>query len=341
VSKLRIYFVLIMILGMPHIGLSQQNYFFTLSTTKASPLAMGGAYTSIEDDIVSASYNPATLSLYEYNKQHRLTIYLNPIAPTIIYYERFRADQQNKQDNNQILKTAGLLVKSIVFTGKFIDFALIFNEQIADEKYLLHQKKFFHNCDLWENSYHTFVTRIKLADRVSLGASASFYIKRINDEVQRGVGFSYGILLKPSTRMNVGLAFVDYPENIPDIRLPLERLVDQTMNIGISYKPTTSTTVSFDLRNLTEDDRKGVRETHLGFEQKIYSLLAIRGGYFQERFAGIRMFSGGLGLFDSNLMFSNDNRFNHSQFMLNYTFVYEKNKNQIFNWHILSLLIRI
>jgi hypothetical protein len=341
VSRIRIDFIFLIFFGITSNGLSQQNYFFTLSTTKARPLAMGGAYTSIEDDIFSANYNPATLSLYQMDKEYRLTLYLNPIAPTTIYYENLRHDRQNKQNNNQFFKTAALLMKSLVFTGRFIDLALIFNEQILDKTHLLNQKKFFQNGDLWENSYHTFVTRMKLADRVSLGASGSLYMKKINDEVQRGVGFSYGILLKPSTRMNVGVAFVDYPNNIPDIRLPLERMVDQTMNIGISYKPTTTTTLSLDLRNLTEDNRRSVREMHLGFEQKVISILAIRGGYFQERFADTRTFSGGIGLFDSNLMFSDINRFNHSQFILNYSFIYQKSKNQVFNWHVLSLLIRI
>lgn len=341
VFSIKINFILIIVLGFSSIALSQQNYFFTLSTIKARPLAMGGAYTSMEGDIVSASYNPATLNLYRLDKDLRFTFYLTPIAPTTIYYERFQNDQQNQQQKENVFKTAALLMKSLVFTAKFIDVALIFNEQIVDKNYLFSQKKFFQNLNLWENSYHTLVTRIKLADRVSMGASVSYFLKNTNEKVQQGFGFSYGILLKPSTRMNVGLAYVDYPNDMSEIRLPLERLSDQTMNIGVSYKPTSSTTLSLDLRNLTEDDRKGVREAHLGFEQNLFSILAIRGGYFKERFADTHTFSGGIGLIDSNLMFADDNHFNHSQFMLNYSFIYQKNKNQFFRWHVLSLLIRI
>jgi len=232
-------------------------------------------------------------------------------------------------------------MKSLVFTGKFIDVALIFNEQIINNNYLSDQKKFFQDCQLWDNSYHAFVTRIKLADRVSLGASGSYYMKEINNEIYKGWGFSYGILLKPSTRMNVGLAFVDYPNDMPEIRLPLERMADQTMNIGISYRPTASTTLTLDIRNLTEDNRKGVREAHLGFEQNLFAILSLRGGYFKERFADIHTFSGGIGLIDSNLIFADDHHFNHAQFMLNYSFIYQQTKIQFFRWHVLSLLIRI
>ena len=302
---------------------------------------MGTAYTSIEDNIVSASYNPATLSLYRFSKDHRFTAYLNPVAPTTLYYEYFKNKQQDQHKRDELFKTASLLIKSLVFTTKSIDVALIFNEQVIDKQYLFNQKKFFQNCDLWENGYHTLVTRIKLAERVSLGASGSYYIKDINNETHRGWGFSYGILLKPSTRMNVGLAFVDFPNDMSEVRVPLERMADQTMNIGVSYKPTSNTTLSFDLRNLTEDRRKGVRETHLGFEQNIFSIISIRGGYFKERFADVHTFSGGIGLIDSNLMYADDNHFNHSQFMLNYSFLYQQTKDQFFRWHVLSLLIRI
>jgi len=339
--KFSIKLTIFIILGSYGIGFSQQNFYFTLNTLKARPLAIGGAYTSIEDDIVSASYNPATLSLYRFSKDHRFTVYLNPVAPTTLYYEYFKSEHQEQQKRDELYKTATLLLKSLVFTIKSIDLALIFNEQVIDQQYLANQKIFFQNCDLWENSYHTLATRIKLAERVSLGASGSYYLKKINNEAHGGWGFSYGILLKPSTRMNVGLAFVDFPNEMPEIRVPLERMADQTMNIGISYKPTSSTTLSFDLRNLTEDNRKGVREAHLGFEQNIFSILSIRGGYFKERFADVHTFSGGIGLIDSNLMFADDNHFNHSQFLLNYSFLYQKTKNQFFRWHVLSLLIRI
>jgi hypothetical protein len=113
------------------------------------------------------------------------------------------------------------------------------------------------------------------------------------------------------------------------------------MNIGVSYQPFRRTTLSFDLRNLTEDQRKSVREVHVGVEQTIFSILAIRGGYYQERFTANPTFSGGIALFDSNLLFSADNQFDHPQFVLNYSLVYQKVDHRIFRWHALSVLIRI
>lgn len=325
-------------------GSAQESSFLTFSTTKARPLAMGGAYTAVEDDIFSASYNPATLSFYQYDKDHRLTFYLNPIAPVAAIHQNFRAQQDEAEAEVSavdVLKSTALLLKSIAFTGSYIDLALVFHEQILDQGELLQQKQFFENRDIWKNSYHSFLTRIKLAERVSLGFSGSLYVNRINNQTQQDMGFSYGILIKPSSNLNVGLAYVDFPKNIPDIRMPLERLSDETMNIGVSYRPTSTTLLAFDFRNLTEDSRKTVREAHFGFEQNIFSIIALRGGYYKERFSDNHVFSGGIGLIDSNLFYNKQNRFNHSQFMLNYSFVFQKMKTEELSWHVLSLYVRL
>ena len=118
-SRLLQKILFLVILGIIKVVFSQENYFLTLSTIKARPLAMGSAYTSIEDDIVSASYNPATLNLYQVKKDYRLTIYLNPIAPITVYYEQFNNNQNGKNDRGtqKFFKTASLLMKGLVFTA--------------------------------------------------------------------------------------------------------------------------------------------------------------------------------------------------------------------------------
>ena len=335
---------ILLLINFVTVGFAQESSFLTFSTTKARPLAMGGAYTAVEDDIFSASYNPATLSFYRFDKDYRLTFYLNPIASTAAIHQDYQAQQNDEASGFStvdVLKSTALFVKSIAFTGKYLDMALVFHEQILDENNLFKQKKFFENCDIWKNSYHSFLTRIKLAERVSLGFSGSLYVNKIDNQTQQDMGFSYGILLKPSTKLNVGLAYVDFPKNIPDIRMVLERMSDETMNIGVSYRPTSSTLLAFDFRNLTEDKRKAVREAHFGFEQNVFSIIALRGGYYKERFSDNHVFSGGIGIIDSNLFFQKQNRFSHSQFLLNYSFVYQKMENEELNWHVLSLFIRL
>ncbi|MDZ7333895.1 MAG: hypothetical protein ONB33_12145 [candidate division KSB1 bacterium] len=339
--KMKFKFVSCLILLTWRCGLGQQDYYFTFSTIKARPIAMASAYTAMEDNIVSANFNPATLSFYRFDKAHRITLFFNPIAPTGLFSTNQEVDLGTKRPVSDRLKTILLAVKGIAVTANFLDLALLLNEQVINTTVLREQRQFFQDGATWDNSYHSLIARLKLADRVSLGFSSSVYRQIIGGQAHSGWGFSYGILLKPSPRMNVGLAFIDFPNKIAEVRLPLERLSDQTMNIGICYRPWSNATVSLDVRNLTEDDRKGVREIHLGFEQNLFSVVALRTGYFQERFASVRIFSAGIGLIDSNIFVSEENKFNHPQFMVNYAFLYQKEQVQFARWHVLSLLIRI
>lgn len=332
---------IILLTGIVTSGYAQTNYFLTLSSIKARPLAMGGAYTSVEDDIVSAFYNPAAMSLYQAKKDYRFTLFFNPIAASTLLWEPIDRNDNGPERGNQLLKSIGLLFKGFVFTGKSVDISFIFNEQLIDANTVFQQKQFFEDCNIWSNSYHTLATRFKLADKVSIGASGSYYTKEVENETLQGFGFSYGILLKPAPYLNVGLAFIDFPQKMPEVRVPLERIADQTMNIGVSYRPTGSTIISLDIRNLTEEQRKSVREAHFGIEQNVFSVLAIRGGYFREKFSTNRTYSAGLALFDSNLIFSKESRFDHPQFIVNYSFVHQKKAAGLFNWHVLSLVIRI
>ncbi len=305
---------------------------------------MGGAFTSIENNIVSAGFNPASLNLYETEKKCRVTLFFNPISASTALYDLYAAQTENqseKTDAVSLLNKTALLIKGVVITAKFLDIGLIFNEQIVDVPALTAQKSFFSNNDIWNNCYHTILTRIKLAERVSLGASASLFYKQLADQVEHKFGFSYGLLVKPGKKLNVGMAYHYLPQLMPDVRLPLEKLVDQTINVGFSYYPFNSTTISIDLRNLTEEKGKSVPEAHFGLEQRLFSIIALRAGYFQERDTPKRTISAGVGLIDSNLLFSKENKFQQSHFMLNYSLVNQFEAGNDVRWHVVSLLLRL
>lgn len=326
------------------VSLAQDNYYVTLSTTKARPLAMGNAFTAMENDIVSMAFNPASLSLFASKRDYLFTAFLNPIAPATIFYDQLRsrsAPENERFGTTKSVATALLLLKGLAMTFKFIDVGLLLNEQIINNQQLHQQHQFFDDDHLWDNCYHTLAVRMKLAERVAIGASGSYYRQKEDDQLKRGVGFSYGVLIKPASNLNVGLSFVDFPDQLTEVRLPLERLVDQTMNIGLAYQPTPSTTLSFDLRNLTEDQRKAVREAHFGVEQNLFSILALRAGYSQERFTAWQTFSAGIGLVDTNLFYSHDKGLDHPHWLLNYALIYQKIAQQKLNWHALSLVIRL
>ncbi len=340
--KFNIIKIALLFLLIANPTIAQQDLYLTLNNNKARPVAMGGAFSSIEDNIVSATYNPASLNLYQREKSFRVTFFFNPITPIILFSEEVKTQdtQDYESANRRYLKNAATLIKSIVISAKFLDLGFIFNEQLINRDELQTQQVFFKNCDLFSNSYHTAIARIKLADRVSIGASANMYFKKNTNETERFYGFNYGILVKPSPKLNVGITYHYFPKTFSDVRLPLERLGDQTINAGISYFPLKNSTLAVDLRNLTEEKGKSTFEAHFGFEQRIFSLIALRGGFYQERPSNHQMISAGIGLVDSNLLFSKENQFSKPNFILNYAFAQKKENSQVYNWHLVSLLLR-
>lgn len=341
IQNMKIKLVLL-ILFVPFLALYAQNdLFLTLSSMKAKPLSMASAYTSVEDNLVSAVYNPATLSTYTSEKKFRVTFFLNPIAPASAFYERYTADFPEPKLKSRSPWTDGLLlIKGVIITAKFLDLGLIFNEQIINPGLISQQKDPFSYYNFIDNSAHSAIMRFRLAERVSLGVSATLFLQQKGDEIERGYGFSYGILMKPGKRMNVGIAYHYLPQLMSDIRIPLEKLVDQTVNVGISFYPFSKTTLSLDIRNLTEEKSKSVIEFRFGAEQRIFSLFALRAGYFKERFADREQISAGIGLIDTNIFFPRSGKFKNSPFLINYGLVLQKSNLTTTRWHVLSFGLR-
>lgn len=339
-DKTKIITFSLLILLWQQFCIAQDHYFATLNNVKSRPLAMGSAFTSIDDDLEAVTFNPATFTLYKNKKNFRVTFFFNPVSSLVAFHE-YSHNFHQKINKTDFINASGLLIKAVIISSRFIDTGIIFGEESLTNVYNQHSSKWFELNDSWNNSANTFATCFKLAERVSIGVSGTLYYRRSNNILKRGIGFSYGILLKPNDDLNVGLAYMDLPKNMSDFRLPLERIVDETMNIGISYRPTSSTIFSIDIRNLTEEKKENVRELHIGLEQSIFSIAALRIGYFKERFTPHNNYSIGVGILDSNLLFKEKNQFNHHDFIINYSFVYQETKDRFLRWHFFSLLLRI
>ncbi|MBN1154030.1 hypothetical protein JXB12_03835 [candidate division KSB1 bacterium] len=319
--------------AFPRCVASQDSYYSAVNNSRVRPIALGGAFTSVEDDIESIFYNPGSFSMYNYPKDAKVTVFLNPMM-SLLAFQHYSDNFSNKIQMQDLLNASALLVKSVVLSIKQFETGIVIGEESFDNVYHNKKSQFFAYNDLWNDNASTLFLKLKLAQRVSIGVNGTYYQRRKNDTRETGIGFSYGILLKPNNRMNVGLSYIDLPNKMAEFRNRLERLFDETMNIGVSYKILPGTMIAVDIRNLTEEIKENVRELHLGLEQRIFRIVAIRGGYYKKRFSDEEIYSAGIGLFDSNLLFSEENRFNHHNFMIDYSFVYEQENR----WHLFSLV---
>jgi len=322
---------------------AQNNRFVTLSHVKARPLAMGGAFTAVEGDLAAINFNPAAFSLYKLKKSKRITFFLNPVAPIIGAIDNKILFQGSGSKIEDYLFSLGLLLKSVSISLGSIDFGFLLSEEGLNLPDIFVDEKFFRVSGFRQNHSHTFAARLKLADKVSFGGSASvLFGSQEADPLEResGFGFSYGILLKPEKGLSIGVSFFNMADSLKEYRLQSERIVDESVNLGVSYQPFKGTLISLDVRNLGEEGSEVVREFHFGLEQVMFSHVAIRGGYFFKG-DGDNVISGGIGLFDWNTIFDLEDTFSHRNFVLNYAFVYEETGVINDRRHFLSFLLRL
>ncbi len=331
-----------LILMIPLQVCAQRERYLTLNTTKVRPLAMGGAFTAVGDALSAIQFNPAGYFFEQTDDIPRLTAFLNPLSPFsggVNHNELFSGEGSKVDD---VLIGLSLLMKSMSFNFNAVQLGFMLSEESLSLPEVFFEDDVARVQGFRQNHSHALVGRLKLADEVSVGATANFLFDSSPDEPQKrrsDFGISYGILLRPEKGLNIGVLFVNLPDSISQYRLLLERLVDESVNIGVSYELFTKTLFALDVRNLGEESGMVIRELHLGIEQVLLSQLALRAGYFNKG-KGEHVFSWGLGLVNDSLLFDFGKKASRN-FYLNYAFVYEKSLAVTNRWHLLSLLIKI
>lgn len=333
-----IFFVLLFFIDITRI--EGAHYYATISTIKARAIAMGGAFVAINGGPASAFYNPAALNLYRFPKSHRLTVFFNPIGVGVLASDRENFWPHTRSSYQDAIFNFGLVVKSLALTIGPTETMLVFSEESLDHISSRKSTQFFQGQGLLD--YHTSVGvfSIKLAEEISLGVSGSYYTFLQQNRVTRKLGLSYGVLLRPKPRWNVGLSYVDLPSQYPNARHELEFIEDEAVNFGVSYHFLRNTLFSFEVRNISNEEKWDNRELHFGAEQTILGHLGIRMGYFREHNHNHDYFSAGIGLLDQNKFNPSENEFNYSDFLINYCLVVQTGNGLSDKWHLLTCLIR-
>lgn len=313
------------------------NY-VTLSQVKHRVLAMGGAFAAVSDNVPAFMYNPATFSQYKYPKKVRLTFYVNPIAAGVSLNERclFRKEKTNALD---VIKSLSLLFKAVTISLKSLEGGvLLFEESLANQAFV-NRKKFFSSRSFWLDYSNSVSVRLKLAPQVALGVTTTFYSIKNATRQRWEVGTNYGVLLRPDRKIAVGVFYLAMPKRIADHRIVLERLTNDTINLGFAYQPNSATTFAIDLRNITQEKDSNSREIHLGFEQIFQSWFAFRAGFFQPA-ASRRCYSAGIGFLSADRFFKLDKHFKNKYFLLNYSFVNDVTDETTQPWHFFAFTLR-
>jgi hypothetical protein len=320
---------------------AQGDRFVALSTVKSRSLAMGGATVSVLDDLGAIDTNPAAFELYQFPKERALTLFLNPTPPLTAAFRGGELDARTGSPVGDVAVGVGLGVKGAAFSARTFDVALLLGEEIPGFGVRQHDEQAFHLRNYLKDFSHSLVIRVQLASQVALGVSSSLFYSHVDGVKNWGIGLSYGLLIQPDPHFSVGLAYHDLPDYVASARLSFDRVVDEAINLGFSYRPFPGTLLCVDIRNMSEEKNLLTRELHVGLEQTFLSHCSVRCGYFRDKDERAHVYSAGVGLLNLNRLLASSRRLNHSDFALEYALLYRNSESQITRWHFLSLVIRI
>ena len=258
---------------------------------------MGSAFTAVESPMESSVANPASFANTVLETDRDFKFYLNPITSVLAAQNGEEMWQNRNMQALDWLSYTGFFLKAVSFTGPALNLHLSLSEELPSNPIQPNNNQMPSIEGMLDWNYHSVSAQIRLAEQVSLGASGFiFNTTTPADTVAALYGSSYGILMRPSERFSAGLTYFDLPMTADTLMYSHHRISDETINVGVAYKPWPNMTVALDFRNVSGDTKPASRELHAGAELQIGPILCLRGGFFQNKETGSNVYSAGFGI---------------------------------------------
>lgn len=304
-----------------------QTRLVTLNTVKSRPLALGGAVANLRDDLPALNYNPAGFRVRANASRYPVAIYFNPLGIGIAL--------ANEDNLRYGVTLASLIFRGVGFVYGRAHFALSVGEESFSDTDRLKRNGWFDAKGFeTQQNINTGVAFV-LAPKVSLGIATEIYVRSLHLDHAK-VGFRYGMQVKPRPNLSVGLFYIDLPNQYARERMVLERLADETLNVGIQFQPWSWIQTSLDLRNVSDEGKDAEMEPHTGIEFHPVEPLFIRGGYYQTKNREEEVFSCGIGLRDGRIIFSRTDLWDRITVKLDATMLWQKTQMETHRWFMLS-----
>lgn len=320
---------------------AQKDFYYTMNYSRARATGMGSAFTAMEGGLESSFYNPATFRFVDtQNRRINLSFIFSPFASYGIYDLK-----NNKLPNGNpeagwwdIVKT---LPKAIVLSTKNFEIGFVNHEELESRQYFHPHTRFLESNNFFQHHVENLVVRVRLAEQVHLGGSVQYYSVFKNDSLRHGFGSSYGVFLRPNPKLDFGIVFISLPGGLKNIRLDHDRFEHESVNIGISYHPFSSTTFALDLRNLTEEGQNTTREYHIGFEQSFLNHIYLRSGFYRIYTLKNNRMTLGIGLLNLDLLRFGNSKYSSPNLALNYAIMFDPGSGSDTRWHFFSFQLGI
>lgn len=306
-----------------------QNY-MTIATVKSRPLALGGAFSSLQDELAALDFNPACFYLGKPDGVNGI-VYVNGLTPVLAV-----------ANWSLLTGTDGLaawMIRGAALKIRRLHIGLLWSEESTGDSFRLSRKKLFDSSEISGMRNACLGFAIHLAPNVSLGIAGDWYLREKDGSRDYHIGYRYGLSLKTRNDIHVGLFFADFPKDWRNDREPLERLFDETLNVGISYSIGRLLTFALDIRNVSDEGKGPFLEPHLGLEFSPWKHIAVRSGFSRENQGKYSTLSVGVGFWKWQAN-QTGRQTGPGPFALETAYILEKT-NETRHWFSLGLIVRL
>jgi len=323
---------LIFSVSLPLLKAETDNRYY-ISTSKAMSLSMGGAYNCVTDYSESMQWNPAGIKIPAGNRPNRL--YLNSFATPFIAAGIILINPYDDDDEEEITASAEFGLKILAYSMPFFaksgllipvnNHNCVFAWNLVEDVFPYDT---FHYCgkdsnkdeNIFDGSSYSLAFKYSISAGFSIGANTTLYDLMENDQRKTCGGYTLGTMFYPSDGFSLGLTYYGAGPNARNALSPVERIIDNSANLGLLFSRINNIEITCDIRNLFNSDEDAFRELHLGAEGRFAKWFALRGGYYREHDTDKSVYSLGF-----NLM------------RLNYGFV--KKSGEDTRYHLISFMI--
>ncbi len=315
----------------------------SVSTVSPRPMAMGGAFMAVDDELAAMAWNPAGFMPQSCGSGVDLRIHLNILgAPAIMRETGLLAGVESEPFASlpaieKLSVALGAVAKGVTVRTGSVAVGVLLLEEHLDPDGLADAQGLADASDLLSAYYTTFAFAFQLAPSVVIGGSEIILSGwDAPGKRKHGTGRAYGALLRPNEKVTVGLTYLDLPGDFDHYRLAVEGLGSRTMNAGIAYRPLDELLLTFDLRDLSEKHAETSLEPRVGLEWDLWGKGAVRAGAFREDSGESNVLSLGIGSISMAACPRSGRKAGGDSYVLNYTILLKERRAPR---HLLSVLL--
>ncbi|HPG30704.1 MAG TPA: hypothetical protein PKY81_13570 [bacterium] len=355
-----VIFFLILISEIPSYS---KNYYQLFAYTKSEVLGRGGVCVGVPSKISFYGFNPASFSnsnkeiLYGegFNISFDLFRSAKEYPKELARYSELNDDFEKSNDSKDKENENGAYSETLELI--FVPALISLVKSVKEGK--IFQDNFYVGTNLFENlsstdknqnyiglenHYHSLVLGFMPLKNLTVGYELNYIHTKsgtantVSDNSGNGDGFGsiIGLFVMPATGLGAGLTYVDYSSDIKKSRIFLDRVIDQSINLGVSYHPG-NFLFGYDIKNINNRKNQAYMESHFGISYVINLFRQINAdlhlGYYKNNDDNSRNYAYGFSIYKTNV--NADNK--RSGFSLGFSNLIEKEKSSTSNHFLISL----